>query len=308
LAWSVLALSPCWTSAETIVLKPEVYVRGPKVFLGDVAEIEGEASASLAGIELSTAALPGATRRLDASYVLARVKNAGVEFEQLDIEGASRVQATTLHQEVSGAMLAESLRAYIEAEMPWDPLDTEVTIAEPVGVLVVPDGGLEIAWRPNPQFRYIGSGGFSAQVYVDGQAYKSVTCRATVEPYVDVLVARRDIPRGRPIGASDVDVRKCALSSLQADAFERPEELAGYVARTTIYPGDVLTTRKVTPREVIRRNQIVSVEARVNGLLLQARARALSDACAGDVVVCENLRSKEQFQGIVLDTGTVLVP
>lgn len=310
LVWGglILATAPVLAWADTITLKGEVYVTGPKVLLGDVADIEGESKEVLEAVELASAALPGDCRRLDAALVMSRVKNAGVAFEELDMKGARTVRATTLHQDVTAEAIAEGLRAFVEGAMPWDPFETEVDVTMPSQGVVVPDGDLEILWRPNPQYRYVGTGAFRGQVAVDGQVKKTITCRATVEPYVDVVVARYDIPRAKPLVKSGLITEKRQLSGLDAGAFLEIEALEGFVAKRTIFPGQVITNRNVAPRKVIRRNQIVNVETRVAGLVLLTRARARTDACAGEVVICTNLDSKEDFEGIARKDGVVVVP
>ncbi|MCP4639011.1 MAG: hypothetical protein GY851_01185 [bacterium] len=128
---------------DMVEVRDEVYVKGPKVLLGDVAEIRGENAEALASVELSTAALPGMSKRLDAALVLARINNAGIDAEGVAVTGARSVVANTLHLELTREMMAEDLRRYIEFEMPWNPQDTTVDVAPPAQDVVVPDA----MWR-----------------------------------------------------------------------------------------------------------------------------------------------------------------
>jgi len=304
---ALLATLACAASADTIVLKEEAYVKGPVVLLGDVAEIDGDNKEFLEVVEVAPAALPGDCRRVNAALVMSRVRNAGVSLDGLEVTGARIVRATTLHRDVPAAQIAENLRAFVEAAMPWDPLDTEIDVVPPAKDLVVPDGKIEMTWRPSPQYQYLGAGTFRGTLSVDGQVQASLNCRVTVESYGDVVVARADIPRGKLVGAADLVTEKYRLSDLKAGSFQSPEDLVGLVARATIFPGQVITAQKVRPRIVIKRNQIVTVEARIGRLLLQTRARARADACLGDLVVCVNLDSKEEFQGVVRKDGVVSV-
>ena len=302
----LLATAPAWS--DTVVLKQEAFVKGPKVMLGDVADIEGEARQSLEAVELASAALPGDSRRLNASLIISRVKSAGIPMSDLTVTGARTTIATTLHQEVPQAAITESLRSYIESEMPWPVENAEIEIVAPEKRVLVPEGDANIAWRATcPQYEYMGAGVFRGSVIVDDQPYASVLCRAIVEPYADVMVARYDIPRGKLIGASDLCSEKRRLSELRSGVFQSPEALEGFVARATIFPGQVITSRKVAPRKIVKRNQLVAVEAHVGTLKLQGRAKVLSDACAGDRVICVNLDSKEEFQGIVREDGVIIV-
>ena len=64
-------------AADSLTLHEEAYVKGPKVYLGDVADIEGENAVDLAMVEVASAALPGASKRLNAALVASRIRHAG---------------------------------------------------------------------------------------------------------------------------------------------------------------------------------------------------------------------------------------
>jgi flagellar basal body P-ring formation protein FlgA len=304
---AVILLCTAATAADTLVLKSEAYVRGPRVLLGEVAEIEGTRAPELASIELGSAALPGDSRRLQASLVEARMRNAGVDPGEVEVRGAHAVRATTLHLEVTRDMLSSSLRAYIESEMPWGPDDAEIRIFPTTANFRVPDGELRYEWKANPQYNYLGSGVFQGSVLVDGLEERHFTMKADIESYGPVVVAATDIPRGYPVSEQALTTEMRPLSKLDRGAFNDPRQVVGYVARTTIFPGQEITNRKVKPRELIKRNQIVPVEMRSGALRVQAQAKALAPAAAGDTVACENLHSKETFQGVVRSDGVVVV-
>jgi len=293
--------------ADTIVLREEAYVKGPKVLLGDVADIEGENRSTLETVEVASAAQPGDCCQLNATLVISRVRNAGIDPEVLEVKGARSVKATTLHRELAPETILESLHTFIETEMPWDLDATEIDVSMPTGNIVLPEGELEIAWRPSPQYRYVGTGSFRGEIRVDGNFQKNVLCKASVEPFVDIVVARKEISRGKPLSANDVDLEKQRVSALKEGVYHNIEELQGFVAKTTILSGDVITNAKVAPQTIIKRNQMVLVEATIASMVIQTRARANSDACAGDLVFCQNLDSKETFQGIVRSDGVVVV-
>ena len=85
------------------------------------------------------------------------------------------------------------------------------------------------------------------------------------------------------------------------------DDIKGLVTRTTIFPGQIITKRKVMPRKIIKRNQIVIVTMNIDSLHLQTQGKAMSDGYAGDLITCRNLTSKDEFVGIVCPNGTVMV-
>ncbi len=294
--------------ADRLVLKEESYVKGPTVYLRDIAELDGAYAETLADIEIISAANPGDYRRVNAALVASRVRSAGVGLEAIEIAGPEMVRATTLHRDVPKEELAASLRSYIEREMPWHPEDTEVSVPLPTQDVVTRDGLLEIAWRPSPQYAYVGGGAFRGEIYIDGQLERSLTMRANVETYVDVVVARRDISRGQPVSGADIEFRKQAMSTMPSGALTATDEAIGMVAQRTIFTGQVISARSVQPRIAVKRNQLVTVEFTAGGLHVQDQVKIMHDARVGDLVRCQNPKSKEEFQGIVRADGVIVLP
>ncbi|MCL4694114.1 MAG: flagellar basal body P-ring formation protein FlgA [Candidatus Hydrogenedentes bacterium] len=292
---------------DTIMLKTEAYVKGPALTLGDVADVQGENADALADIEIGNAAMPGDSKRLDASLVRSRIENAGFTADSVEIQGPGSVVATTLYSEITSDMLATDLRTFIEGEMPWALDEATIDVAAPTQNLVVPDGLVEVRWWPNPQYRWVGPGVFRGEVTVDGEVKRTVLVRAQVEAYTEVLVAATDIPRGSLISVADLQLEKRAMSQMRGNVLQSTGDAVGQVARSTIFPGQVITSRQLMPRQLIKRNQPVTVEARAGRLVIRSQARALMNGCEGDLITCVNPDSREEFQGVVRKDGVVVV-
>lgn len=295
-------------AAAVLVFREEAYVKGPQVLLGEIAEVEGAGGEALDHVEIISAARPGASKRLDAALVVARLKNAGYEGLDLEVKGAGVVHATTLHQEIAPETIAGDLREFIEQSMPWDPLVTEVEVEAPSQTLIAPEGEVKFKWRISPGYGYAGPGTFRGELTVDGAEVRTVTCRAEVDTYANVLVAVTTIPRGRLIMPGDIGLETRLLSSLREAAFQNPADLLGrYTAKTSIAPGEAITRSAVEPRVLVRRKQLVTVEMASGALHVQTQAEAQSDAAEGESVVCKNVNSKQPFVGVVRRDGVVVV-
>lgn len=313
---AVLVLGWCLTmsalaraeESSPVKIKDEVFVKGPKVYLSDLVEVkEPELMERLATIEVSGAALPGSSKQLTASLVEARLEHAGVDLGELDPDRPSQIRATTMSIEVSPEALAASLREHIELEMPWDPEVTEIDVPLPRQNLMTPEGEMTIEWRASPQYQYVGPANFRGNVMIDGTLYRTVVLRAAVDTYQEIVVAATDIPRGRPVSASQLTMQTVALSLAPEGAVTDMSELEGLVARKTLFPGQPVTTRVVELRRLIKRNQMVPVELSSSAIKIQHQAKAMMDGKEGDVIVCANPVTKEEFQGVVRADGVVEV-
>ena len=302
-----LAICAPRASSDTLTLKEEVFVKGPVIHVSEIADIDGMQAVRLGEIQIGVAPMPGDTRGYDAALVSARLRKEGVDLDKIEMRGAKQVQATTLHTEISQQFLADSLRDFILAAMPWDEEETQIDLSAPANNLVLPDGDVEVEWKAPPNYRYVGTGAFRGDVKVDGHSEKTILCRANIVAYAEVVVASRDIPRGRPIGPYDVEFRSEPIDPAKQGLMLAPDEVIGLVARKTIFPGQPLTSRNTQLPIVIRRNQLVSVEIKAGALLARSQAVALMDASVGDFVRCKNIQSKQEIQGVVRRDGVVEV-
>jgi flagella basal body P-ring formation protein FlgA len=275
--------------------------------LGDVADLQGDAATELGHIELMPAASPGQSRRVDASLVRTRLRSAGVDPSTVAFSGARSTMTKTLYLELTKEMLAEDLRSYILNNMPWDMNDATVDVLSAGSNTVIPDGDLVITWRPNPEYRWYGPATFRGEIYVDGELKKSLMAKAQVEAYVEVLVADRDLARGRLLRAADFRMEKRAMSQMRRAPLLDVNGAVGLLARNPIYVGEVITERHLQPRVLIKRNEFATVQSRVGDLVVTGRAKALMDGHAGDTIMLVNPSSKKELSGVVQPDGTVVV-
>ncbi len=307
LAVTAIASAEDVRAENTVVFRDEVYVKGPAVHLSDIADIKGDAATVLGDIELIPAASPGRSCRVDAALVKSRLRGAGIDPSEVMFDGARSVVAKTLYLDLTKEMLAEDLRSYIMGEMPWDPEDAAIDIMSAGSNTVIPDGDVVIVWRPAPQYRWFGPGTFRGEINVDGKQERTLIAQANIDAYVDVVVADRDLPRGKLLQATDFRLEKRALSKLVRSPLRDIDAAVGSVARNPIYPGDVLTERHLRPRVLIKRNSMAAVQTSIGGLVVRGRARALMDGHAGDAIILVNPQSKKEITGVVQDDGTVVV-
>lgn len=300
-------LEPLDASETTISLKPEAYVSGPVVKVADIAVLSGPEAEALGSLDVVDAASPGSSRRIDASLLKSRLHRAGYEDDEYEVTGNARTTATTLHLEVNPEYLEENLRNYVMTSMPWDPNDAIVDVTPPASAALVRDGEVSVEWRVNPTYKYLGQATFRGEVLVDGQMEKTVYAKVNVQAYAEVLVSTRSIGRGDALNSANVSLEMRDLSTMRTEAFFGLDDVEGSVAKSSIQPGQIISPRKVMQPNIVKRNQIVTVMTQIGALTIQSQAQALKDGAAGDVLACRNLKSKDEFVGILRKDGVVIV-
>ena len=118
-----------------------------------------------------------------------------------------------------------------------------------------------------------------------------------------VLVARRDLPRGVAITATDVDVRVTGSPS-STRGNERPG--LGWVTRRVVRKGEPLRPPTVAPPPIIHAGSPVTVVWVVDGIRVTREGTALGTAHAGERVVVR-VDAQRRVTGTATGPGLVTV-
>ncbi len=298
-SWPAFALS--------VALKSDATVADPMITIGDVATVTGEGADAITALDLGPAPKPGVERRFTAAAIASRIRGTGLANKSLDVTGAPAVRITGPCERVTRDLIAEDLRRFIEAKMPWSASETEIEVIGPAQDITLPPGEVVVEWQTDPQYRFLGLGSFRGVVTVDGKPCKTIMCRAKVAAFAEVVVAATVLSVGRPVALNDLALERMSVSTMREGAFSDPAEVLGMVPRVPVPAGQVLTKRVMMQRQAVKRNQMVMVETRSGGLSIQTEARAESDGGIGALVTCTNLNSKQPFQGVVREDGVVVI-
>ena len=294
-------------ASTTVTFHEEVVVKGPKVTLGDIADVDGEGAPVLVPIEVTAAPAPGVVKTLAVSLLAPRIRTIGKNVEGLEFAGASSIILTASSQSIPREMVSEQLGMFIEGQLPWDPSICEIKIDPIASDITVSEGEAIIEWQAGQGYRYLGPGTFRGAVKVDGQLQKTILCRASIEAYADIVIAPDGLTRGQKIKLSDLKTERRAMSLVREPAFQNPAELVGQQVRMNVGPGQIVCKKNITTPFLVKRLQMVCVETKAGGMQIQSQARAQMDGAEGETITCQNIDSKLEFRGVVRKDGVVVV-
>lgn len=121
-----------------------------------------------------------------------------------------------------------------------------------------------------------------------------------------VAVARRDIPARTVLDPSMMTLRRVDIAGHDA-GFSSLEAVDGLRLLRRLRRGAPLFLADTHRLPLIRRGQLVTIEARFGPVQVTTVGKALRSAARGDLLLVENLRSKRQVEGRVINARTVRV-
>jgi flagellar basal body P-ring formation protein FlgA len=130
---------------------------------------------------------------------------------------------------------------------------------------------------------------------------------ANVGRELPVVVARRDIARGDPIGEEDLGLEVLDTSHLLRGHFSEVAEVAGHTSKRTLRRGQAITPSMLVVQKTIRRGEQITILSAIGPIEVRSQGKALRDGNSGDLIPVINSSSKKKLQARVLSSGMVSV-
>lgn len=145
----------------------------------------------------------------------------------------------------------------------------------------------------------------TAKVSCQSPRQWSLFVTARVQQFIDVVTARRPIPRNSTIQASALTLSERDVTRLRGDYFTRLQDVAGQTARTPIDNAEVISPRALEATLAVKRGDQVNLVVQKGGLIIRTKGIALEDGHLNEQIDVRNLRSGRELRGRVTAPGTV---
>jgi len=311
---------------ETVVrLMPAAVVTGDSVTLADVAEVTGPGASPAGKWTVATIPSAGSSRSIEMRAVQRALAEQGVNLVQWRFHGASRCEVTAparaeetprTHPEEGedNARLSEQrvlrasgvdpvdpntleghLRAHLAARlegMPGEPVFEFSPAVRDALSLSVPAYRFEIADRNE---RKLGLVPLEVTIYEQNRVHSTLQVLVNVALRTRVVVAARPINRQQIIELDDLTTAERVWAQVETTGLSDPARLVGQRARRFIRAQEVIALRDVESVPLIRRNDLVTVWSRQNGIVIKMVGKAMGEAGHGEAVLLKNEMSGQTF-------------
>jgi flagella basal body P-ring formation protein FlgA len=300
----LLAMLAAAAGAQTeVTVTAEVAVSDKILTVGSIATVEGgdpQTVEAIRKVRLGFSPMPGSWRELERDVISGQLSINGFSSSSVSVNAPRLVRIYRRSQTVDTRMLEQRLRDHILANSPWSPDEMNITGITNVGTLAIPAGNLTMEIMKRGSGNYLGHETFIVQLYVDGQEANRVLMQANIRVLRDTLVAARSINAREPISAADVEIRRMDISGAQGDASLTMDEVIGMSARSYIRAGQVITRNQVMRPMLVKRGEVVRLDARSDGFVIQTRGVAQQSGRKGDIIRVLNPTSKKMIEALVV--------
>ncbi len=317
---------------ETSAVSAQIAVRqtaavgvGP-ITLGDIARIRGDDAGGLAALVIRE----GGDR--DASAVTledvrAALQEAGVNPAAVTLTGYVACELVRQEEPADAPLAAVAHTAsanptgHAIAAVPVDPVVVQPTLPDQIRAALAAAAGVEPAalivdWTQRDEATLMGPDmnhmeqaielvqeRLNARPRVLLRPTRDATAapielRPTLRQRARAAVLTRAVRRGDLIPADSIELAEVVVP-IDARPLSRAEDLVGQRAARALGVGEPVERRDLEVPLLIRRGELITVEATAGSLIIRTVARAMSDGGDGEVVRLRNEGTREEYTATV---------
>ena len=123
----------------------------------------------------------------------------------------------------------------------------------------------------------------------------------------DIVVNQIPLVKGQIIDEKAIVYSKRDISRLHQGFFRRTDPLENLQAKRNLPAKSVLNPSNLSPRQLIKSGQRVTILLNINGLQVKTSGLAMQSASMGQVVKVRNTQSNKIVEGVVSAAGQITV-
>lgn len=300
-------------NAISVQVGTAVFVRGPQITLGDLAEISGAEEARcefLRSLPLGPSPLPGERFVWTAQMLGTRLASTGADFSGINWQTPPALTITAGSQTVRAEQLktvaAEAIRQLLGPAA--DSGNITIDAASEVRDLLVAEGSMKLSAALPSGVHYAAPTTVAVRVDIQDRPPVTILISYDVRLYRNIVIVGKEIGAHEMILPESLHLERLEAGRLSAGYFTDLAEVAGHAAKRPLAPGMVITKSMLEKPVLIKRGAMVVILAKSGMLQVTAQGEALQDGRNGQLIRVMNIESRKVILAQILDADTVLAP
>ena len=293
-------------------LRPEIMVRGIEVQLRDFADVtctDAELRDRIGRVSIGKRPALGNTRVVTREELGQRLLAAGVATDRVHVFGAREVSLVPAFALLQAREVLEAADGVLRAAL---ALEADADIEAEAGSLAiqhVPPGrtGYDLSAEVRNGRLEAKSAIVDVRVLVDGEPWKTIPVPYKLRRYRQALVVTAPVPRGQPLTAENVTLKRVEVQLGNALFVDSPEAVTGMVSARNLTANRLLQPQDVAAPAVVRRGDLVTIVSQKGRVKVATKGIAEQDGAVGTLVAVRNLTSQRVLAAVVQGHGVVAV-
>jgi len=292
-----------------IAVKEQAQVKGEKVYLKDIATIDGPLAArkQLGAIYLAHAPAPARHRILRGTWLRNRIRSKMLLPANTVLRVPEIVRIERRFQSIQDDDFLRLYRNYVTKQLRSHQATFRVSRFRVIGNGPVPDGNLSIELIKQADGKLMGYVSLTAVIRVDGKIERRVLLSGWIDRFEKVVTVAHRLQRHTILTRGDLRLKRMNISRLPANVIKSIEAVVGKRVRHTLKADTPLLANVVEELPVIEKGDRVTIVAESPTLLVTTPGIAQGGGSAGDQIRVKNCMSNKEILGRIVCASIVKV-
>jgi flagella basal body P-ring formation protein FlgA len=184
--------------------------------------------------------------------------------------------------------------------------ELELESIRPWKTLLVPDGPVEL--RMVSKINYTTSQtSLRFQLMDGGVPFGVFSAPVKMSLWKEAWVATGQITRGNLLPKVQLERQRVNMIMVRQDLWEGNPSDGRYWFRENISPGRLVYSRAVVMKPVVRRGSLAKAVVSIGSVRVSTSVKVLEDGAPGEAVRVQNIRTRKELIGEVLDENTIKI-
>lgn len=279
-------------------------VSGDGVYLADL--VDSKAGEAVPAILVDVSPSWGTVRKYSANEL---IKLINEKAQGVEVIASEPDQQTTLRRK-SRSMDSSQILELLKSELLKSPLfdegELEMELIRPWKPMLVPDGALEMRMLTKINYR-TSQTSLRFQLMDGGVPFGVFSAAVKISLWKDAWVATRQITRGTLLPEAKLKKQRHNMIKVRQDLWGGNPSDGRFWFQENISPGRLIYDKAVVMKPVVRRGNLAKAIITTGPLLVSTNVKVLEDGAPGEVVRVQNIRTRKEIIGEVIDEKTIKI-
>ena len=279
-------------------------VSGDGVYLSDL--VDSKAGEAVPAILVDVSPSWGTVRKYSANEL---IKLINEKAQGVEVIASEPDQQTTLRRKsrsMDSVQILELLKSELLKSPLFDEGELEMELIRPWKPMLVPDGALEMRMLTKINYR-TSQTSLRFQLMDGGVPFGVFSAAVKISLWKDAWVATRQITRGTLLPEAKLKKQRHNMIKVRQDLWGGNPSDGRFWFQENISPGRLIYDKAVVMKPVVRRGSLAKAIITNGPLLVSINVKVLEDGAPGEVVRVQNVRTRKEIIGEVIDEKTIKI-
>ncbi len=279
-------------------------VSGDGVYLADL--VDSKAGEAVPAILVDVSPSWGTVRKYSANELIKLINEKAQGVEVIVSEPDQQTTLRRKSRSMDSSQILELLKSELLKSPLFDEGELEMELIRPWKPMLVPDGALEMRMLTKINYR-TSQTSLRFQLMDGGVPFGVFSAAVKISLWKDAWVATRQITRGTLLPEAKLKKQRHNMIKVRQDLWGGNPSDGRFWFQENISPGRLIYDKAVVMKPVVRRGNLAKAIITTGPLLVSTNVKVLEDGAPGEVVRVQNVRTRKEIIGEVIDEKTIKI-